>query len=546
MRSITTAILLILAFSVLVSCGSSNDFDVMIINGRIIDGSGDPAVTGDIGIKDNRIVAMGDLSGMSAGRIIPANGRVVAPGFIDMMGGNSIPLLRDPVTARSKLTQGITTMYAGEGSTPAPRHPEDSWPDNLHFRWETYDQYFRIMEREGVALNVIHNVGAAQVRRIVLGDKDVDPTPEELEEMKALVEQAMIDGAVGLSSALIYPPGAYAKHEELAELCRVVHKYGGIYSTHVRNESSEVVEAISDAIRIGKEVGLPIHIYHIKAAGQENWPLMQKALETIAQAREEGVDITADVYPYIRNGLGLGSLIHPRHYANGRTELLLKLKDEQFRKELRREIETTSDWENWYRHVGSNWDNILISRVGSADESIAGMSIQEVADRMNMDVWDTFFDLVVRRVGVNPKSMNEEQKHQAMRAMFVAFDTDASPTNPETVASAHPRAFGTFPRIFAKYVREDKIISLEEAVRKSTSLPAWILRLKDRGLLAEGKIADVVIFDPDKIQDRATFTDPLQYSEGIDFLIVGGELVIDNGTVTDKLPGEVIRHRAEK
>jgi len=537
-------ILLVTAVVFLAAFGcSSPAFDVLITNATIIDGTGKPGFTGDIGIKDGKITEIGSLAGQTAARTIDAAGRVTAPGFIDMMGGGSLVLLRDPASAESKLRQGITTMMAGEGSSVAPRDPREPFPENIRFMWTTYEDYLRIMDEKRIALNVIHNVGAAQVRDIVLGDIDVDPTPGQLDEMKQLVEQAMKDGAVGLSSALIYPPGSYAKTGELIELAKVAAKYGGVYFTHVRNESGGVVEAIQEAITIGKEANIPVHIYHIKAAGQDNWPLMEKALKQIEEARSSGLEVTADVYPYIRNGIGLGSFIHPRHYAEGRAALLRTLNDPEVKRRLRREIETTSDWENWYRHVGNNWDNVLISNVGTADESLAGLSIQQVAEKMNMNVWDTFFDLVVRRVGVNPKSMNEEQKHQAMRAPFVCFDCDASPTNPEAVAASHPRAFGTFPRILAKYVREEKVISIEEAVRKMTSLPAQILRLDDRGTIAPGKVADIVIFDPDKIQDKATFTEPLLYSEGVDFLIVGGEPVIDDGNVTGALPGEAIRHK---
>jgi N-acyl-D-aspartate/D-glutamate deacylase len=378
----------------------------------------------------------------------------------------------------------------------------------------------------------------------VLGDKDVDPTPEQLEEMKAHVEQGMVDGCVGISTALIYPPGSYAKTEQLIELAKIVSKYGGNYQTHVRNESGQLLEAIEEALRIGREASIPVHIYHLKAAGEENWHLMPKALKLIADAREEGLKVTADIYPYIRNGIGLESFIHPRHYADGHDAFLPTLGNPEVRKNLRAEIETTSDWENWYRHVGKNWDNVLISNLGKeSNPEIAGQSVKEVAAQRGQDVWDVFFDLVMEGVGVNPKSMNEEQKHQALKAPFVCIDTDAAPKNPKKIASCHPRAFGAFARIIAKYVREEKVISLEEAIYRMAALPAEILKIKNRGLVGPGYYADLLIFDPDRVQDRATFTSPLEYSEGFDYVLINGAVIIDDGRMTDALPGHVIRHK---
>jgi N-acyl-D-aspartate/D-glutamate deacylase len=368
--------------------------------------------------------------------------------------------------------------------------------------------------------------------------------------MKELVEQAMRDGAVGLSTALIYPPGTYATTEEIIELARVAAAHGGVYFTHMRNESSRLLEAISEAIRIGEEAGLPTHIYHLKAAGEENWPLMSQALKRIQEARDRGVDVTADIYPYIRNGIGLRSFIHPRHYAAGAEPFLRTLSDSAVREALRQEIGDTADWENWYRHVGKNWDNVLISSVGrSVDPSFTGLSVQEVAARRGVDSWTAFFDLVQQgEVFVSPKSMNEEQKWEALRAPFVALDTDAAPINPATAAKAlgqsfHPRALGAFPRVLAKYVREEKVISLEEAVRKMAALPANRLKLRDRGRISPGLAADLVIFDPEKIQDRATFTDPLLHSVGIEYVLVNGELVLEGERFLGAMPGQVIRAR---
>jgi N-acyl-D-aspartate/D-glutamate deacylase len=312
----------------------------------------------------------------------------------------------------------------------------------------------------------------------------------------------------------------------------------------MRNESNGVLDAIREAVHIGEAAHIPVHIYHLKAAGQENWPLMSQAIALIQDARNRGIDVTADVYPYIRNGIGLGSFIHPRHFARGVDAFLPTLSDRAVRAQLRKEIVTTKDWENWYRHVGNNWDNVLISRVGARTEpSYVGLSVLQVATRRKVDPWTAFFDLVQQDgIDVNPMSMNEGQKRLALRAPFIMIDTDAEPMDPTKVPSAHPRAFGTFPRILAKYVREEKVIPLEEAIRKFTSLPANRLGLYDRGRLAPGMAADVVVFDPAKVQDVATFTKPLAYSEGIDYVVVNGKLVIDAGHATGELPGRVLRH----
>jgi len=516
-------------------CVAQQDtYELLITNARIIDGTGRPGYLGDIGIKGDRIVAVGDLKFETVDRIIDAKGRVVAPGFIDMMGQNSQILVSDRASAQSKIRQGITTMLVGENGAVAPRDPGRAPPTGFDKGWSTFDEYFQQLEKSKIPINVIHNVCEATLRTMIIGDNDIDPTPEQLEQMKAYVEQAMQDGCVGLSIALIYPPAAYAKTEELIELSKVVGRYNGVYFAHVRNESGGLLEAVEESIRIGKEADVAIHVYHLKAAGRSNWHLMQEALDRLEQVRAEGLEATADFYPYIRNGIGLRSFIHPRHYAEGSAPFLATLSDPQVRRQLREEIETDSDWENWYQHVGQNWDNVLIPSMAK--------SVQQVADERGQEVWDTFFDLARKGTSVNPKSMNQEQKHQALRAPFVCYDTDAGPVNPARSSGVHPRAFGTFPRVLAKYVRQENIIPIEEAIRKMTSLPAEILRMDDWGTIEGGQMADLVMFDPDKVQDKATFTDSLQFSEGIDFVIVSGEVVLDEGRLTGALPGKVIRH----
>ena len=520
-------------------------FDVLISGARVIDGTGNPWFRADVGIRGDLIAEVGSLGGRDAVRTIEARDRIVSPGFIDMMGQSSLVHITAPPSAESKLRQGITTYLSGEGGSPAPQSAEtQSAPliiEGDTVRWNTYAEYFAIMERFGIPINVVHDVGLTQVRRVVLGEGDIQPTAAQLEEMKVLVRQAMEDGAVGTSTSLIYPPAVYARTEELIELTRVAGEYGGVYFTHMRNESHAVLEAIREAITIGEGAGVPVHIYHLKAAGQDNWPLMSDALALIDSARAEGVDITADIYPYIRNGIGLGSFLHPRHYAEGTDVFLATLSDTELRSRLREEVESTSDWENWYRHVGMDWNNVLI--VSAPDPNVINLSIAGAAEVLGTDVWSAFFDLVQNGgVSVNPKSMNEEQKWQALRADFVMIDTDASPVNPATTASSHPRAFGAFPRVIAKYVREDGVLTLEDAVRRMSSLAAHRLGLYSRGVVAPGMIADLVVFDEEELRDEADFgVDAMQYALGVDYLFVNGTLVIDDGQMMDSQPGRLLK-----
>ena len=523
-------------------------FDVLLTDARVVDGAGNPWFRADVGLRGDRIAAVGNLSDRTASRTIDAADRVVAPGFVDMMGQASLVLITDPPSAESKLRQGITTYLSGEGGSAAPqseatlRNPPVIDGDTL--RWRRYSEYFAIMERYGVSINVVHDVGLTQVRRVVLGDEDVAPTPEQLEQMKALVREGMEDGAVGVSTSLIYPPAIYASTDELVALSAVAGEYGGVYFTHMRNESHAVLEAIREALTIGEGAGVPVHIYHLKAAGQRNWPLMDEALALIDSARTAGMDVTADIYPYVRNGIGLGSFLHPRHYARGTGAFLATLGDPELRARLREEVETDPDWENWYQHVGMDWNNVLIVSASDAvDPGVVNRSVAEAAEVLGTDPWNAFFDLVqAGGVSVNPLSMNEEQKWAALRAPFVMIDTDASPVNPASVSSTHPRAFGAFPRVIAKYVREDGVITLEEAIRRMTSLAAHRLGMYDRGIVAPGMAADLVVFDPARLRDRADFgADATLQSEGVDYLFVNGELVIDDGELTDAKPGRLLR-----
>jgi N-acyl-D-amino-acid deacylase len=548
----TCAIFSVLLQLLFVSSGRAQPFDVVVRHGRIVDGSGNPWYRADLGIRGSRIVVIGDLAHTSAKQTIDAHDDVVAPGFIDMMGGDSYVLVEEPNSVDSKLQQGCTTMLVGEGYSEAPQNDvtakalQKEYP-KADVTWHSFKEYSDLLTRHGIGMNVIHNVGAAQVREIVLGDTNRRaPTPEELDKMKALVTEAMQQGAVGISSALIYPPGNFATTQELVALATAVAPYGGIYLTHVRDEGSHLLEGIAEAISIGEQAGIPVHIYHLKAAGAENWHLIDAALQRIQAARNRGVEVTADAYPYLYNGLNLGSFIPPDAYSAGKEALERSLAGPTVRQHLEIQIKARSDWENWYLHIGSDWNNVLIAKVPpDMDTQYEGLSLHQVAVLRGKDDWTTFFDLVQQGdPSVSPRSMNEEQKRAIYREPWVSISSDASPADSAVDAHVHPRAYGTFPRIYAKYVREDPVLTLEDAVRKMTSLPADLLGLFDRGRIAPGMVADLVIFNPDRIQDTATFTKPAVYPKGIDDVFVNGVLAIDHGRATGELSGKVLSHKS--
>jgi N-acyl-D-amino-acid deacylase len=543
------AFLLTLSFFVVARSDSGDrPFDVLIINGRILDGTGNPWFRADLGIRDGRVAAIGSLRQVPSARTIDVHNLFVTPGFIDMMAGDSLPLVLDRTSAASKLLQGVTTILVGEGDSPAPQNPETIRSLKRRFEfpffWTNYSEYFDILSQRKIALNVIHNVGAAQIRQVVLGDRDVDPTPAQLARMEELVAEAMQQGAVGVSTALIYPPGSYAKTAEIIALAKVAARYDGIYFSHMRNESGGVLEAIDEVIEIARKAHIPAHIYHLKAAGQDNWSLVEKALDRIEEARSKGIEITADAYPYIYNGLDLSALIAPWNFAGGREPLVKSLGDSAVRSRLRREIETRADWENWYIHVGRDWDNVLVADIPQGvDPHYAGMSIAQIAKSRSVDPWTVFFDLVAAgNTTVNPKSMDEEQKREIYKADFVSISSDAPPSDPVAASHAHPRTFGTFPRILAKYVREEHVMSVPNAIRAMTSLPATQLKLNDRGRIALGMFADITIFDAQTVRDTATFVKPASYPVGILYVLVNGQVAVEGGKMTDALAGSVIQH----
>jgi N-acyl-D-amino-acid deacylase len=511
-------------------------YDIAILGGRIVDGTGAPWYIADVGISGGRIAKIGRIEASLAKRTIDASGLTVAPGFVDMMGQTATPMLDDPTTAINLLTQGITTINAGEGASAAPLSEDDA----KRFGWRTMSEYFRRIDERGLPLNVVQTVGHTQVRRIVLGDVDRRPSDAELKQMGELVAEAMEAGAIGVSTALIYPPAVYASTDEIASLAAVAGRYGGRYYTHMRNEGDQLAEAIDEALEIGRRGKTPMHIFHLKAAGRQNWGKMQMAIAKIKAARAASEEVTADIYPYINNGLGIAAFIHPRHSAEGHDRLIRRLDDPSARAEIRKEMETTAGWENWYRHVGRDWSKVIIGQTSEARyKRLAGQSLAEMARANSEDPWDTFFNLVRASAFALPESMSEENKLLALREEFISFCTDVGPASSQS--ASHPRAFGSFPRLLSRYVRELGAMSLERAVAQASAAGANAVLVHDRGRIAEGLVADVIVFDYDQITDRATFAKPAAPSIGMQHVIVNGQLVLDRGQYTGTRPGRVLR-----
>jgi N-acyl-D-amino-acid deacylase len=510
-------------------------YDILLRGGRIVDGTGAPSYHADLAVQGGKIVAIGRLDRASARQVIDATGMVIAPGFIDLMGQTGAPFLKDPNAAFNLLTQGITTINAGEGESDAPLAGDDAKQRG----WTTMREYFRSLETAGMPMNVAQTVGHTQVRQLVIGDVDRQATPEELERMKGMVEEAMQAGAIGLSTSLIYPPAIYGNEAEITALATVAGRYGGRYFTHMRNEGDRLLEAIDEALRIGSGANTPVHIFHLKTAGQANWPKMDLALARIRAARAAGQDVGVDVYPYINNGLGLRALIHPRYAAQGQAELMRRLGDPAIRAEMRKEMETGTGWENWYAHAGKDWDRVIVVTRHPDYQKYNGTSIENMARQTGQDAWEVFFALAQAETDAMPQSMSEANKMKAMREEFTSFDTDAGPAG--TNLNVHPRAYGAFPRLLSRYVRDLGALTLEGAVHRASAVAANEIGAYDRGRIAPGLVADLVVFDPVRIRDRATFAEPTLVSEGVKVVVVNGAVVILDGKYTGAKPGMVLR-----
>ena len=533
---------------------ASAPFDLIIEHGHVIDGTGAPWYAADVGIRAGRIAAIGRLDQAPAKRRIDAAGRVVAPGFIDMLGQSEISLLVEPKVP-SKVFQGITTEITGEGESAAPVNDaiaRDSAKAYEHYGikrdWTDFAGYFARLERQGIGINLASYVGATTVREMVVGYADRAATPAELVQMQALVGEAMRQGAVGVSSALEYTPAPYASTEELIALASTAAQYGGIYATHMRSEQEAIMTAIEETIRIGRDAHVPVEIWHLKAGGVKNFGLMPEIIARIERARASGVDIAADTYAYPAWFNELSAFIPPWAHDGGKAKLIERLKDPGARARIKKELATpATDWDNEWQSVHGP-EAVLIATVANPKLlDLQGKTLADIAKARGQDAMDTLFDILVEddaQTFVAVFAMSEPDIELAAVQPWVSFCNDSSGTSPEGPLGKefpHPRAYGTFPRVLRKYVREEQRMRLEEAIRKFTSLPASRLRLADRGVIKAGMWADIVVFDPETITDRATFSAPNQLSVGMQWVLVNGVPVVGDGAATGALPGHVLR-----
>jgi N-acyl-D-amino-acid deacylase len=528
-----------------------NQYDVVIVNGRIVDGTGNGWFYGDLGIKDQRIVEVGPrgtLSTATATETIDAAGHVVAPGFIDIQSHSRYDLLYGDSRVISKVTQGVTTEIMGEGSSSAPINPNRKAGEDEEFfeafsGEKGFDAWLRAMDNRGTSVNHGSFLGASTVRTYAMGSSMGVAPPVAVDTMKAVVQRAMEDGAFGIASALIYPPGNFADTDELIEIASAMKPYGGVYITHMRSEADQFLEAIDEAIEIGVGADVPLEIYHLKAGGQRNWHKASQAIAKIDEARALGVDVQANMYPYTAGGTGLTACFPPWASADGK--LFDNLADQEVRGRIRDEIQNqTEEWENMCM-LATPQGVLLLGLERSENQKYAGRYLDDIAAEYGKDWMDTAMDLVLseeQRIGTIYFMMSEDNVRLQIQQPWIKFGTDAGGVNPAVVENlVHPRAYGTYPRILGKYVRDEGVISLEEAVRKMSSAVATRLSITDRGLLAEGFYADVVIFDPATVIDRATYEEPHQLSVGIRDVLVNGVAVVRDGSHTGEKPGMIVR-----
>ncbi len=532
------------------------DYDLILRDGTIYDGSGNRPVHGDVAIKGDRIALVGNVGSATADREIQLNGLAVAPGFINMLSWSVESLIEDG-RSQSEIRQGVTLEVMGEGTSMGPMSPAMKASrtrgilGNSHIQyeveWSTLGEYLDWLEKRGVSTNIASFVGSGTLRTYVMGDNDRPPTEEELEAMADLVRQAMQEGAMGMSAALIYPPAAYASTEELVELAKAVAEYDGMYISHIRNEGSTFVEATQEFLRIVREAKLTGEMYHLKAAGMSNWHKMDEVIKLIDQARAEGLPVTADMYNYEFSGTGLSSCIPPWGHDGGHKDLIARLKDPATRERIKKDMNTPSrEWENMFNEYGPT--RILLSGFqNDALKHYTGKTLAEVCAERGTAPDETVMDLIVEdnsRIFTMYFCMSEDNLRKQIKVPWVSFCSDAESQAPEGVflkTNPHPRAYGSFAKLLGKYVRDEKLITLEEAVRRLTSFPAANLKIKERGALKAGYFADVVVFDPAKVQDYATPDKPHQYSTGMVHVFVNGEQVLKDGEHTGAKPGRVVR-----
>jgi N-acyl-D-amino-acid deacylase len=535
------------------SPSSSQKFDVVIKNGTVYDGSGGEGHTADIALRGDRIAGVGDFKNAQAGLTIDAKGLAVAPGFINMLSWSTESLIADG-RSQSEIRQGVTTEIMGEGESMGPvndRVREKMLRDQKDIRykieWTTLAEYLRYLEARGISCNVASFIGATTIRENVIGFEDKEPTPQQLDEMRALVRQEMEDGALGIGTSLIYPPAFYAKTPELIELCKVAAQYQGKYISHMRSEGNQLLQAVDELIRISREAKIPAEIYHIKAAGKSNWPKLDEFLAKIEAAQKEGLKITADMYTYTAAGTGLDACLPPWTEEGGYPALFKRLRDPAMRAKIAKEVKTPSDaWENLYLATGSPDKILLVGFKSEKLKSLTGKSLAAVAKMRGKDPVETIMDLIAEdesRIDTIYFLMSEENVRKEIAKPWISFGSDEASQAPEGVflkSNPHPRAYGNFARVLGEYARDEKLISLGEAVRRLSALPAANLGLDHRGLLREGMFADVVLFDPAQIADRATYEKPHQYAVGMKDVFVNGQQVLKDGEHTGAKPGRAL------
>jgi len=553
-----TRIITVVVFVAYLICGaalgqSGKDFDAVIRGGTVYDGSGKTPVKADVAIKGDRVVKIGDLSKASAKTVIDATGMAVSPGFINMLSWSTESLIIDP-RSLGELKQGVTTQIFGEGDSMGPLNDRmKAWMKSeqgdlkYDITWTSLADYLNFLERKGVSQNVASYIGARTVRRYVIGDEDKPPTLEQLDQMREVVRKEMENGALGIGSSLIYAPAFYAKTDELIAMCKVASQYKGKYISHMRSEGNQLIEAVDELIRISREAHIPAEIYHLKAAGKENWPKMDQVLKMVEDARKRGLKITADMYTYPAGATGLDASIPPWALSGGYPELFKRIKDTETRKKILDEMRTeTNKWENLRLAAGSPDRILLVAFKNDKLKPLTGKSLAEVASMRGTDPENTILDLMLEdgsRVGTVYFLMSEDNIKKQIAFPWVSFGSDAESVAPEGVflkSNPHPRAYGNFARLLGKYVREEKVIPLREAIRRLSSLPAGNLGLADRGLLKEGYFADVVIFDPATISDRATFDRPHQFAVGVRDVFVNGVQELRNGEHTNSFAGKAL------
>ncbi|HEV7765052.1 MAG TPA: D-aminoacylase [Thermoanaerobaculia bacterium] len=512
--------------------------DLKITNGRILDGTGAPWFRGDVGVRGDAIVAIGDLANTPAKNTIDARNRIVSPGFVDLLGWSQETVIEDP-HLEATVRQGITTHLGGEGSSPGPVKSDRV---KAGTRWATLGDYLDDVDLRGSSINFAMLLGTSNPRAMVLGDVNVQPTAEQMREMEAIVEQAMRDGAMGLGSSLIYVPAMYSTTEELINLSRVAHRYGGVYFSHIRDEGDRIDSALDEAFRIGRESGIPINIWHLKIGGRTNWGKMPAIVARIAAARAEGLDVSANVYPYAASGTGLSTLAPDWAMDGGYDSFQERLKNPEDRARIAEALRA--------QFAKRGLRGIYVTQiVNTAQDKFEKKFIEEIAEMMAVPVEEALMTLFAENT-VSPRviffSMNEDDVRYALKTPWVSVGSDASAPSDQARAdntAVHPRAYGTFPRVLGRYSRDEKLFTLEEAVRKITSQAALRANIHDRGILREGMKADIVIFDPETVRDLATFEDPHHFSEGISDVIVNGVSVLRDGAMTRALPGQTIRGR---